>query len=62
MYAGPSKDAMALFPTRVVSLPGGTSAFTFTMFQAPGMPDEDFESQHASLQREFANIRQRFGA
>jgi hypothetical protein len=26
------------------------------MFQAPGMPDELFESQHESLRREFGNI------
>ena len=32
--------ALALFPTRVVSLPGDQSAFTFTMFQGPEMPDE----------------------
>jgi polyketide cyclase/dehydrase/lipid transport protein len=60
MFAGPAKDAMALFPTRVVALPDGTSAFTFTMFQAPGMPDELFESQHASLQRELAGVERRF--
>ena len=30
------------------------------MFQAPGMPDELFEGQHHSLQREFANIEARF--
>jgi hypothetical protein len=62
MYAGPTKDEMALFPTRVVALPDGSSAFTFTMFQAPGMPDELFESQHASLRRELAGIERRFGA
>jgi hypothetical protein len=60
MYAGPSEDELALFPTRVVPLPDGRSAFTFTMFQAPGMPDELFESQHASLLREFENIRSEF--
>jgi hypothetical protein len=56
MLAGPSEDELALFPTRVVELPGGRSAFTFTMFQAPETSDELFESQHASLRREFANI------
>ena len=56
MLAGPSEDELALFPTRVVELPRGQSAFTYTMFQAPEMSDELFESQHASLQREFANI------
>jgi len=61
MYAGPSEDQMALFPTRVVELPGGASAYSFTMFQGPGMSDELFESQHQSLLREFDNIRARLG-
>ena len=56
MFAGPSKDAMAVFPTRAVALPDGRTAYSFTMFQGPGMPDELFEAQHASLQREFVNI------
>jgi hypothetical protein len=30
------------------------------MFQAPGMPDELFESQYRSLLREFENIRTTF--
>ena len=58
MYAGPTEDELGLFPTRVVGLPGGTSAFSFTMFQAQGMPDELFESQYQSLLREIENIRQ----
>src|SRR5207248_634449 len=49
MYAGPEDGELALFPARVVSLPGGASAFSFTMFQAPDMPDELFESQYQSL-------------
>jgi hypothetical protein len=60
MYAGPTEHELALFPTRVVALPGGASAFSFTMFQAPGMPDELFESQYESLVREFENIRHEF--
>lgn len=60
MLSGPEPDELALFPTRVVALPGDRSAFTFTMFQAPGMPDELFESQHASLLRELAGLRARF--
>ncbi len=60
MYAGPGDDELALFPTRVVQLPGGRTAYTFTMFQAPGMPDDLFESQYESLLREFENIRRRF--
>ena len=60
MYAGPSKQEMAVFPTRTVALPDGRTAYSFTMFQGPDMPDELFESQHESLKREFANIERRF--
>ena len=56
MYAGPAKDEMAIFPTRAVALPDGRTAYSFTMFQGPNMPDELFDSQYESLQREFANI------
>jgi hypothetical protein len=56
MYAGPSRDQLAVFPTRAVSLPDGRTSYSFTMFQAPGMPDELFESQYESLRREFENI------
>jgi hypothetical protein len=62
MYAGPSEDELALFPTRVVPLGEGRSAYSFTMFKSPGMPDELFESQYESLRREFDNIRARFAA
>lgn len=60
MFVGPTADELSLFPTRVVALGGEVSAYTFTMFQAPGTPDTRFESQHASLEREFENIRARF--
>ena len=56
MFAGPAKDDMAVFPTRAVALPDGRTAYSFTMFQAPDMPDELFDAQYASLQREFGNI------
>jgi hypothetical protein len=62
MFAGPSKEQMAIFPTRVVALPDGSTAFSFTMFQGPDMPDELFESQHESLKREFTNIQAAFAA
>ena len=62
MFAGPSKDQLAIFPTRVIQLPDGRTAFSFTMFQGPGMPDELFESQHESLKREFTNIQAVFAA
>ena len=62
MRAGPSENEMALFPTRVVALGPTRSAYSLTMFKAPGMPDALFESQYQSLQREFDNIRARFSA
>ena len=61
MFAGPSKGEMAVFPTRAVGLPDGRTAYTFTMFQGPGMPDELFDSQHASLRRELGNIERLLG-
>ena len=60
MLAGPHDDELAVFPTRVVALGPERSAFTFTMFQWPGQSDEVFESQYASLEREFANIERKF--
>jgi hypothetical protein len=62
MYAGPDKEQMAVFPTRVVGLPDGRAAYMFTMLQGPGMPDDLFESQYQSLKREFANIDANFAA
>jgi len=62
MFAGPSRDALGVFPTRVVELPDGRSAYSFTMFQGPDMPDELFEAQHESLKREFKNIERRFAS
>jgi hypothetical protein len=56
MFAGPTKEQMAVFPTRAVALPDGRTAYSFTMFQSPEMPDELFDAQYASLRREFANI------
>jgi hypothetical protein len=61
MFAGPTKDEMAVFPTRAVALPDGRTAYSFTMFQAPGMPDDLFDAQYASLRREFANIERVLG-
>ena len=60
MYAGPTESDLALFPTRVVALPAGGSAFLFTMFQGAEMPAELFESQYQSLLREFENIERKF--
>jgi hypothetical protein len=60
MYAGPDRDHMAVFPTRAVGLPDGRTAFSFTMFQGPDMPDDLFDAQYASLRREFADIEAAF--
>jgi hypothetical protein len=60
MYTGPTEEELSLFPTRVVELPEGRSAYSFTMFQTPGMPDELFDSQYQALLREFDNIRREF--
>ena len=56
MFAGPSKQRMAVFHTRAVPLPDGRTAYSLTMFQQPDMSDELFDAQHVSLQREFTNI------
>jgi hypothetical protein len=60
MLVGPTDDALALFPTRVVALGPDASAFTFTMFRGPGTSEELFESQYRSLLREFENLEREF--
>ena len=60
MFAGRTKQHMAIFPTRAVPLPDGRTAFSFTMFRAPDVRDELFESEHQSLKREFGNIEAAF--
>ena len=60
MLAGPDSDHLVCFPTRVVGTPTGGSAFTFTMFQAPGQPGDQFEHQYTSLLRELQNLEERF--
>lgn len=57
MHGGPSDDRMAYWPSRVIALPGGNSAYIFTNFQWPGVPDEAFARQCEGLAHEFANIR-----
>ncbi len=58
MYGGPTKDQMAYFPSRVIALPDGNSAYQFTNFQWPSIPDEMFATQNETLTEEFENIRQ----
>jgi len=60
MLAGPDRTDMALFPPVRSGCPTGRTAYSFTMFQGPGMTAELFEAQHRSLLREFANIEAAF--
>ena len=62
MLAGPpdapleTLDQHGIFPVRVVPMPGETSVVLFTLFQAPGLSDEQFDGQVASLRRELGNV------
>ena len=60
ILVGPTEDELGLFPTRVVPLPDGRSAYSFTMFRAPGVPDAVFEDQYESLQRELQGLQRTF--
>ena len=57
MYGGPTKEQMAYFPSRVLEMPGGGSAYIFTNFQWPGIPEEIFTIQNETLVEEFENIK-----
>ena len=57
MYGGPSADAMAHWPARVVATPDGGSLLIFTAFQYPGVPDDAFATQCAALAEEFDHLR-----
>jgi hypothetical protein len=57
MHARATLERTAIFPTRVIALTPDITAYSFTMFQQPGMPDSLSEAQHASLEREFEHIR-----
>jgi hypothetical protein len=48
---------MVYWPARVVALGPSQSAFIFTMFQWPGMPDESFEGQSRALASELQNVK-----
>lgn len=60
MFAGPNERQMSIFPVRVLQMPGGASVILFTMFQTPGMTDEQFIAQHESLQKELDNVKKEF--
>lgn len=61
MYGGPTPDAMAYWPTRVVERPGHGSLFIFTAMQYPGVPDAEFAAQCEGLKAEFEHIRASLG-
>ena len=62
MFAGPTLEQMGIFPCRVISMPDGASAISFTFFQPPDMPDEIYERQYKSLLVEMDGLRKRFSA
>jgi hypothetical protein len=47
MFAGPSEDQLAIFPARVVALPGGSSAFIMSIFCWQGMTEREFRNIEA---------------
>jgi hypothetical protein len=60
MYAGPTERQMSIFPVRVLDMPGGASMILFTLFQTPGMTNEQFNAQYESLLQEFEHLRKEF--
>jgi hypothetical protein len=60
ILVGPSQEELGLFPTRVIALAGDRSAYQFTMFRAPGVPDAVFQDQYDSLRREMAHLQRLF--
>ena len=56
----PDRGRARALPDSRRAAPDGRCAYSFTMFQAPGMPDDLFESQYQSLLREFENLRREF--
>ncbi len=62
MFAGPTRDQMGIFPCRVITMPGGTTALSFTFFQPPDMPVEVYERQYKSLLMEMDGLKKRFGS
>lgn len=59
---GPSEGPAALFPTRVVPVADGRSAYLFTMFRGPAQSEDEFQAETESLRRELDNIVRYFSA
>lgn len=62
MFAGPTLTAQSIFPCRVITLPGHGIAVSFTFFHPPGVPNELYERQHASLLVEMDGLAERFSS
>ena len=62
MFAGPTLDQMGIFPCRVIAMPGGATAISFTFFQPPDMPDEIYARQYKSLLIEMDGLKKRFSS
>lgn len=58
MYCGLTEDKMDYFPSRVLALPDGNSAYHITNFQWPGVSAEMFAAENKTLVEELNNIRQ----
>src|SRR5947209_16023221 len=59
MFAGPIENQMSIFPVRVLDMPGGgASIVLFTMFQTPGLADEQFDVQYEQLKKNSRTSRQ----
>ena len=54
MAAGPAKDQMITWPSRVFGLPDGRTVFLITAIQLHGMEGQVFRSQLQSLSRELS--------
>jgi len=57
MYGGPTEEAQAHWPARVIGLGDTESMFIFTALQYPGMSDSDFAAQCQGLEQEFPHIK-----
>lgn len=62
MFSGNTSSEMDIFPCRVIGLPGGRAAISFTFFRHADMPTEMFERQYQSLITEMDGLVKRFSS
>lgn len=60
MAAGPCKDQMETFPTRVVGLPDGSSVYTTVCFQGLDGDEAAFEAMNQSTREELDALKAAF--